>query len=407
MSARRLLACLAVVSLAVSGCGSATAPARSGPAPVSAPAAAAPQAPSAAAPTTPATGAASSASAPASAVTAAPSPALQQLIAAAREEGQLDLMWSEAVIGGSPAVRRWIDGFAKAYGLDLTVRYTAGPSMAQTSVQLLQEYEANRPATSDVMVNAVAPTLRMIHAGVLQPVDWMSWAPNIRDPQLLSGPAGEAVTVSSAISGITYNTNALSGDAVPRSLADLLKPQYTGRIASTPYPGSFEHIVTPEVWGEPRTVEYLTSFRDQVAGLMPCGQWERVASGEFDLFALDCGAFEAGQAQAKGAPIAQVVPADAIIVQQWYVSVPKNAAHPNAAKLWINYLLSREAQDIQFETYAQDLATLPGSRSAVALEAPRAAGGQVHDVNVAFLERQDASNLEAMSARLGDIINRR
>src|SRR5262249_18000909 len=150
------------------------------------------------------------------ATAAASSAALQQLIAAARQEGQLDLVWSEAVIGGSQAVRRWTEGFNKAYGLDLTIRYTAGPSMALTAVQLVQEYEAGPPATSDVMVNAVAPTLRMIHAGVLQPVDWASWAPNVRDPALLSGPAGEAVTISSAISGITYNTQALSGDAVPR-----------------------------------------------------------------------------------------------------------------------------------------------------------------------------------------------
>ena len=399
MSARHWLATIAVACVGLvmlSGCAGAAAPTTQ---PRAADAGAAPAAPEARA--------AQPSAAPAVAPTASGPTPLQQLIEGARAEGRLDLMWSEAVIGGSQAASRWIEGFNKAYGLNLDVRYTAGPSMALTAVQLVQEYEANRPATSDVMINAVAPTLRTIRAGVLQPVDWTSWAPNIRDPQLLSGPSGEAVTVSSAISGITYNTSRLSGDAVPRTLEDLLKPEYKGRISSTPYAGSFVHIVTPEVWGEPRTMDYLAKFAEQIGGLYPCGQWERVASGEFDLFALDCGAFEAGQAQAKGAPIAQVVPADAIIVQQWYVAVPKNASHPNAAKLWVNYLLSREAQDIQFETYAQDLATLPGSRSASALEPLRARGAKAYDVNVAFLERQDTSREEELASRMQDIIQRK
>src|SRR4051794_12507797 len=93
-------------------------------------------APAGGAPATSVNSGAPSTAAPAAgpnAPTVATSAALQQLIAAARQEGQLDLVWSEAVIGGSQAVRRWTDGFNKGYGLDLNVRYTAGPSMALTA----------------------------------------------------------------------------------------------------------------------------------------------------------------------------------------------------------------------------------------------------------------------------------
>ena len=67
--------------------------------------------------------------------------------------------------------------------------------------------------------------------------------------------------------GITYNTQRVSGAAVPRTLQDLLKPEFKGRIASTPYAAGFNRLASPEVWGEQRTLEYARALTEQVAGL--------------------------------------------------------------------------------------------------------------------------------------------
>src|SRR3712207_9168827 len=66
-----------------------------------------------------------------------------------------------------------------------------------------------------------------------------------------------------------------------RSMADLLKPQYKGRIASTPYAAGFDWLAAPEAWGEQRVLDYLAQFKEQVAGLIRCNEMERIANGEF------------------------------------------------------------------------------------------------------------------------------
>src|SRR5207237_451966 len=83
--------------------------------------------------------------------------------------------------------------------------------------------------------------------------------------------------------------------------------------------------------------------------------------------------YDALRLKALGAPAGHVVPSDAALIPYWYLAVPKNAAHPNAAKLFINYALSREAQDVLYDLDYTDHHLVPGSRSAAAIrqaEAP-------------------------------------
>ena len=50
--------------------------------------------------------------------------------APARQEGQLDVVWSENSFGGAECVRRWTEGFNRLYGLQLNARFTPGPAPA-------------------------------------------------------------------------------------------------------------------------------------------------------------------------------------------------------------------------------------------------------------------------------------
>ena len=158
---------------------------------------------------------------------------------------------------------------------------------------------------------------------------------------------GRVVTHQTSMPGITYSSSRVSGDAIPTSMADLLKPQYKGRIASTPYAAGFDWLASPDGWGKERVVEYLRAFKGQVAGLIRCNEMERLANGEFDLFAMQCSQnAPSEQAKTEGAASNFLVPTDAAVLAPLYVAVPLDSAHPSAAKLWINYLLSREAQDL-------------------------------------------------------------
>ncbi|HEY7067616.1 MAG TPA: ABC transporter substrate-binding protein [Chloroflexota bacterium] len=331
------------------------------------------------------------------------SPALQAVIDGARQEGQLTLIWGEGTMGGTDGVRRIAEGLNREYGLNLSVQFTPGPSMANMMTRLTEETQAGRRASTDVMVGYGIHMAALTQAQGLLTSDWQSWAPHISSPDLVSANGG-AVTFQTSYSGITYNTQRLTGDAVPRSMQDLLKPQYKGHIASTPYGATFDYLATDELWGEQRTDDYLVKLSDQLAGLIRCNETERVASGEFEVFALDCSQSNALEAKAKGMPVDIVIPSDAVFLIPLYMAVPKTAAHPNAAKLFIDYVLSREVQDFLADSDKADSHLLEGSKTAKQLDQLRAQGVHFTVADVDFVLRQDEAEYNRRRAKVQQIL---
>jgi iron(III) transport system substrate-binding protein len=135
-------------------------------------------------------------------------------------------------------------------------------------------------------------------------------------------------------------------------------------------------------------------FSDQLSGLIRCGETNRIASGEFDVFALSCNQRDALLAKAKGAPIGFTLADDVPLVYLVYTAVPKHAAHPAAAKLFINYLLSREAQDTVYEFDYIDSHLLPGSKTAQELEKLQASGVQLTLFTIERLQSRGESEAE-------------
>src|SRR5205823_9829259 len=138
------------------------------------------------------------------------------------------------------------------YGLNVDVQFTPGLSMPQMVARTAQEVQAGRHSSTDLVVSYASSLLVAIQAGALEAVDWASWAPNLRDPQLVA-PGGIAVAYATSLAGISYNTTRLRGEMVPHTLQDLLRPEYKGRIASTPYAAYFDLLSTEELWGKERT----------------------------------------------------------------------------------------------------------------------------------------------------------
>jgi ABC-type Fe3+ transport system substrate-binding protein len=314
--------------------------------------------------------------------------ALQALIDGARREGSLSLIWGDGTMGGNDGIRRLAERFNAYYGLALDVKFTPGPSMPNMAARVAEEYRAGRNAATDIQVGYANHIMATMHAGGLEAVDWASWAPNVRAPELIAG-GGVAVAFQSSWPGIAYNAQRVRGDEVPRTLQDLLKPQFKGRIASTPYAASFDQVASPEVWGEERTFAYVREFAEQTGGLIRCNEMQRLVSGEFDLLALACSQNGALEEKSKGAPMEYVIPADAPLLVPLYAAVPKHSAHPNAAKLWINYLMSREAQDIVYELNGADNHEVPGSKAAQDFARFQGAGLKFTRIDIAFYDHND------------------
>jgi len=278
--------------------------------------------------------------------------------------------------------------------------------MPMMTAKSVEEYQANRTASTDIALGYSNHVLAMIQTGTLEPTDWAAWAPNVQDPRLLA-PGGTAVAIQSSLPGITYNSQRFSGAAVPRSLEDVLKPQYKGYVGATPYAAWFDHLAAPELWGLQRTTEYVGLLADQASGLMRCNEEDRLLNGEFDILVLDCSQRGPLRLKARGAPMEFTVAADAPLIAPLYMAVPKNAAHPNAAKLWLNYLLSREAQDILLEVSFVDSHLVPGSGTARQIETLQASGVKFAQLDVEFYQRNDEKELTRILADLQRIIQKR
>jgi ABC-type Fe3+ transport system substrate-binding protein len=313
-------------------------------------------------------------------------PTLQSLIDGARKEGGLSFAYGGGSLGGNEGIQKLGAAFNKAYGLNLQVQVSPGDSMPNMVAKITQEYQANKPASTDVVLS-LADTMNvpMEAHSVLTP-DWRSWGPNIQrvpNPDVTT-PDNSAVVIQTFMSGIEYNTNKVSKDQLPKTMADVLKPEFKGRVSSTVYATAFDWLATDSMWGYQRTLDYVQQFAKQIAGVMRCGEDNRVASGEFEMFALDCSQSGALKLKASGAPVDYTVPSDAVLEEYVYAAVPKTTPHPNAAQLWIDFLLSPEAQQILREEDFTDSNLIPGSLSGKLLQEAQAGKSQTVVASVQY-----------------------
>jgi ABC-type Fe3+ transport system substrate-binding protein len=187
-------------------------------------------------------------------------------------------------------------------------------------------------------------------------------------------------------------------------MKDLLKTEYKWRIGTTTYAMAFEYFASPQMWSEQRALDYAQKYSGQIAGMMRCGEAERLVTGEFDVLATDCGAQDAFSWRAKGAPVTHVIPADGATLAYQYRGVPRNSAHPNVGKRWINYMLSREAQDLGWELDYADHHLIEGAKTAKAIKAAQARGVRCTEVDVQFYQTNDTNELRRIGAEVVGIL---
>jgi iron(III) transport system substrate-binding protein len=328
-----------------------------------------------------------------------PNDRLSALISAAREEASLDLAWAPGFLDSPEELARYADAFARQYGFSLRVGFTPE---ADPTGRLIDDTAAGRVASTDVFLGTETQINVLAKATALIGETWSLWAPNISSLKLVA-PGGVAVEVQSRTPGITYNSQKLSGADIPRSMTDLLKARYRGRVATTSGATTFDRLGSPDLWGPDRALDYVKKLGPQLGGFMECGDEARIVNGDFDVFAFDCGSARVAQLKASGGLIGWAVPADAAFLRYLYMGVPKTAAHPNAARLWINFMVSREAQDVMYQYEFADHYLIPGSRSFVEVDRATKAGVKFYELTVEAVQAEEARGFKSQTERFQSI----
>jgi iron(III) transport system substrate-binding protein len=194
------------------------------------------------------------------------------------------------------------------------------------------------------------------------------------------------VRIGTTLSGVTYNTQ--QAPMKPVRMADFLLPAWKGKLASTPYAAGFDVLLSDDMWGAQKTIDYVTALSKQVSGLIRCGEDERLATGEYLALVMDCSGQETSLWIAKGAPLDYLLPVDGTSLRYYYFAIPKNAQHPNAATLYTLFTLTDAGQKLVWDTWAMDLDKLPGSHMRDEIAAFEKNGGKLTEVTVAWWQKQ-------------------
>jgi ABC-type Fe3+ transport system substrate-binding protein len=143
-----------------------------------------------------------------------------------------------------------------------------------------------------------------------------------------------------------YNTEKVTGADVPNSALDFLKPQFQGKIV-TAYPADddvtlwvFYHIVQKYGWSY--MDKYMAAKPSFIQGHL--GEQRSIGSGQ-NFATFDSILDVTSELKRQGMPVESHFPAvDALPIWPLSGAIFKEAPHPNAAKLFLSWLLEPEQQ---------------------------------------------------------------
>jgi iron(III) transport system substrate-binding protein len=142
----------------------------------------------------------------------------------------------------------------------------------------------------------------------------------------------------------SYNTNMVSAGTAPKSYQDLLSPTWKGKLvmentAIEWFAALLQH------WGEEKGLAYMRRLAAQNLKTLNGNTLitQLIAAGEHHA-AVSLNGPRVELTKRRGAPIDWVA-LDPTVVDLVTIGIAANAPHPNAAKLYIGHVLSREVQE--------------------------------------------------------------
>jgi ABC-type Fe3+ transport system substrate-binding protein len=156
---------------------------------------------------------------------------------------------------------------------------------------------------------------------------------------------------------MSYNTSLVPADKLPKRWDDLLKePEWrNGNLALVNRPQLWLLMVKQELgeeWGRNFLDKLFTEVKPQLRKEGANAMLALAIAGEFHA-SLPAADYRTKQYKDKGAPLSWHCP-EPIPLAVSQMGILKGNPHPNAARLWVNWFLSKEGQVAQ---YRGDLAT--------------------------------------------------
>jgi iron(III) transport system substrate-binding protein len=269
----------------------------------------------------------------------------QALIDAARKEGQVTWYTTQIVNQfGRPAA----NAFEKKYGIKVDI--VRGDSV-ETAVKLLNEGKAGRVQADAFDGTGSAPPVKK--AGLV-----LKWLPDTakRLPAQYVDKDGYWIATNVYIQTPAFNTNLVPKGTEPRTYEDLLDPKWKGKLAwaghaTTSGAPGFIGVVLKDM-GEAKGMAYLRALAKQnitQIGGSARAVTDQAIAGEYPVV-LQIMDHQPVISALRGAPVDMIPMSPAMGILN-VAGVLKGAPHPNAGKLFLDFLISEEGQQLFRKEY--------------------------------------------------------
>ncbi|MEX6508459.1 ABC transporter substrate-binding protein [Jiella sp. M17.18] len=276
------------------------------------------------------------------ALAAAPADAAsQELVQAAEKEGTV--VWYTSMIVDQ-AVRPLVAAFEKKYP-KIDVQFSRASS-SDTALKIVNESSAGHVMGDVFDGNGAYIVLRP--ANLVEPYVADSAA---EIPAEYKGPDGYWAAPNVYYLSAAINTDMVSKDDAPKTYQDLLDPKWKNQMVwsvvpqESGAPGFIGNILM--TMGQEKGMDYLHKLAAQKITNMDTSQrtvLDRVIVGDFPL-ALMTYTHHSPISAAKGAPV-DWLRMEPVIASPNTVGLVRGAPHPNAGKLLIDFILSKEGQTV-------------------------------------------------------------
>ncbi|MBI4330103.1 MAG: extracellular solute-binding protein [Chloroflexi bacterium] len=301
--------------------------------------------------------------------------AWESTLAEARKEGKLTIY---ETLGPGPRVAL-SEAFMKKFGIE--AEFASFSKALEVMAKVNAENRAGLYLADLFFIGTSTNIAVFKPAGLLGPMDSLLVLPEVTDANAWSGGKFPFVDREKTVIAITVGIKRdviFNSDLVKRgeltSYRDLLKPQYKGKIILNDPTiagggGTFIAFLANKVWNPQEAAEFLTQLIRQQDVVIQRDLRQLVESVARGKFAIGLGPHTGTFVEfvRLGAPVdaATMKEGTYSIAGSGAFSVPARFAHPNAARVFVNWLLTKEGQTVFAQSYGNPSARLDVSTEGI------------------------------------------
>jgi iron(III) transport system substrate-binding protein len=269
-------------------------------------------------------------------------PTKEEILARAKQEGKLALIpgYDKGTIAPLAAA------FSKKYPfLEVSWELVTGITGGQRQ---LFEMTAGR-SNVDAFSPSSAHWSEYFKHNLLKKYDFraMSKSGQLRIPVEMMDESGLVAWLGTNTGVFVYNTKLVPPEKAPRGWDNCIDPQWKGKLSVDTKPNTLTWMVP--AWGDEKVFDFARKLKknDPIWVRGQTGTLARMAAGEF---ALDCSMYlhtsRRYLLKDPTVPIKVVIPNPVPVSFHEPEAIYAGAKHPHAGLLWIEFLASKEAQEI-------------------------------------------------------------